>query len=490
MSKPARMFSTWLSCGLCIILLAACTTPLPPRTVDAATPPSWQAPLPASLAPHGGSSPELADWWQKNGDRLLSELIDAAQRVSPTVAAAKSRIEQARANRVAAGAALLPAVNGAANVSRNSAQPPLPLSSVAQAAVQPSWEIDLFGAARNTRDAAQARLEGAGAGWHEARVAVAAEVANQYAGLRACRLVAGIVQADAASRAETARLTSLSAGAGFQAPATAALAQASAAEANSRAIQQRAQCDLDVKSLIALTAVPEAELRLKLDAAPADLALPLALSLDALPARVLSQRPDLFTAERNVAAASEEVGSAEAQRYPRLSLSGSIGIAAFRASGLTASLNTWSVGPVALTVPLYDAGQRRANADAARARYDEAASQYRALVRQAVREVEQALVSLHSTDARLADARAAVEGYRTALTAMEERYRNGFASLIELEDVRRTRLAAETALVTLQRDRLLSAIALYRAAGGNWDGDPMPDVTAARVAPTSKELNQ
>lgn len=445
------------------LLLAACATSTSRMDTRAEAPAQWHAPL-----PHNGNLTDLAQWWQQQGDPLLVRLIDAAQAVSPSVASAKSRIEQARAARVAAGAAMLPALDASASISRSSAQPPLPMNTVAQAALQPSWEIDLFGARRAGRDAAQARLEGAQAGWHDARVSVAAEVANLYHGLRACEKLLDITLADAASRAEIARLSELSANAGFQAPATAALARASAAEGNARATQQRAQCDIDIKALVALTAIPESQLRRQLAASVAarDDATPVAIA--ALPAQTLAQRPDIFTAEREVAAASAEIGGAQAQRYPRLTLAGSVGVARFRAAGMSENLNTWTVGPLALTLPLFDGGRRAADVEAAQARYEEAAANYRAAVRQAVREVEEALVSLHSSAARSNDALTAAAGYRTSFNATESRYRQGLASLIELEDSRRSMLAADSAVVSLERERRAAWTALYRAAGGGW----------------------
>jgi outer membrane protein, multidrug efflux system len=93
---------------------------------------------------------------------------------------------------------------------------------------------------------------------------------------------------------------------------------------------------------------------------------------------------------------------------------------------------------------------------------------YAARVRQAVREVEEALVNLESARLRTEDARVAMEGYRTSFAATEARYRGGLASLVELEDARRTALAAETAWVTLQRERVVAWIGLYRAMGGGW----------------------
>lgn len=446
------------------LLLAACAMNLPPSAVTAAVPSQWHAPL-----PHDGNLTDLTQWWQQQGDPLLVQLIDAAQAVSPSIAAARSRIEQARATQVAARGALLPALDVSTSASRSSPQPPLlMMATTIQSGLQSSWELDLFGAGRDSLRSARSRYEGARAGWHDARVSVAAEVADQYYRLRTCEKLAVITRADAASRTETSRLSELSTKAGFMAPATAALARASAAESNARATQQRTQCDLEMKALVALTAIAEPELRQKFSAISTDLPQASAIAIDSLPAGILAQRPDVFSAETEVAAASSDIGSAEAQRFPRLSLSGSIGTASLRTGGTTITGDAWTIGPLALTLPIFDGGRRAANVDAAQARYDEAAAQYRAKVRQAVREVEEALVNLYSTAARDENAKAAVDGYRASFDGTESRYQNGLASLVELEDARRLRLAAEIALASLQRERLAAWIALYRAAGGGW----------------------
>lgn len=450
-----------------VATLSACATQAPAPHVTASVPQQWQAPL-----PHQGQQTELANWWRAQNDALLVQLIDAAQTASPNVAAAASRIAQSRAERVAAGAALAPSVDAATSISRANQQSTLPMGTVSQAALQASWEIDLFGANRAARNAAQERYDSARAGWHDARVSVAAEVANQYYGLRACQQLLAVAQQDAASRSATAKLTELSAQAGFQSPASLALARASAADGNSRAIAQRAACDVDVKVLAALTAIAEPELRRQL-AAPsstgsaADAAAP-ALVIAELPASTLSQRPDVFSAERAVSAASADVGTAQAARYPRLTLSGSVGVANFRAGGDNTKTDTWTIGPLAMSLPIFDSGKRSANVDAARARYDSAVSSYRATVRQAVSEVEQALVNLDASAARSSDAATALQGYRISFDAVEQRFQGGLASLFELEDARRSRLAAEQAVINLQRERSAAWVALYRAAGGGW----------------------
>lgn len=446
------------------VALGACATASPPAQVAAPLPAGWQAPL-----PHQGSLQGLSQWWTQLQDPLLVELIDAAQSISPGVAQAQSRIAQARATQVASRAALGPSLDGQASASRGFNEQVAGIATTAQVGLQASWEIDVFGANAATKTAADQRLAGAQALWHEARVSVAAEVALQTSSLRTCLQQLNVAERDAQSRSETSRLSALSEQAGFTAPATASLARASAAEAAARASQQRMQCDVELKTLVALTGREEPALRARLAASVAAQPAPDSLfAIAALPAQVLAQRPDVYNAEREVAAASADVGSAQAQRYPRLALSGSVGAGWVRTGGVTTDLSTWTIGPLALSVPLFDGGRRAAQVDAAQARYDEAAALYRARVRQAVSEVEQALVRLQSTAERNTSARIAAEGYRASFEATQARYRGGLASLVELEDARRTSLAAENALIALQHERQAAWVSLYRAAGGGW----------------------
>ena len=177
-------------------------------------------------------------------------------------------------------------------------------------------------------------------------------------------------------------------------------------------------------------------------------------------------------------AASADVGAFRADLFPRLSLTGQFGTSVIHARGETVRSQTWQIGPVTLSVPLFDAGRRAAAVDAAEARYQEAVVQYAATVRQAVREVEEALVNLDSASERSDDARTAVAGYRVSFAAAEARYRSGLGSLIEAEDQRRLLLVAELSLAGLQRERVAAWIALYRALGGGWTGPAQPTALA------------
>lgn len=483
---------------LAALLLSACAVSAPPASVPLQTPTQWYAPLPP--AADGAAAPSalptahtlagLSAWWQQQGDAVLLELIEAGQAASPSVSTALSNLRQAQATRAGSSAALLPTADLVGNASRSRSAPinrtpALPVNA-AQIGLQTSWEIDLFGQLAATVDADAQRIAGTQALWHDARISVAAEVARQYYTLRSCQKLLLVSVADARSRGETERLSALATRAGFEAPATSALARASAAESNARATQQRAQCDVDVKTLVALTGLAEPALRQKLSAGE-----PLSPAPDtgsqqqqalqgvsAIPADVLAQRPDVFNAARQLAALSFETVSNRAERYPRLSLAGSITTGRTRARNFKQSYDTWSIGPLALTVPLFDGGASEARLAATIARYEEAADTYRSVARQAVREVEEALVNLQSTGDRTGDAALAADGYNASFTGTEARYKAGLASLVELEDSRRTLLAAQTARVNLELERRSAWIALYRALGGGWSADttePAPE---------------
>ena len=419
----------------------------------------------------------MARWWQRFNDPLLLSLIATAQQLSPTVASAVSRLAQAQANQQHTAALLRPQLdlNGSTSRGRQTSLPGAPLATQALTRLQTSWETDLFGTLAATRNAAQARTTGAQAQWHEARVAVAAEIANLYFDWRTCHALREAALADSASRSVTARLVQLSTQAGFAAPATAALARASAAESHSRLTQQQAQCDTTLKGLVALSGMDESDLQRKLLSAQAYKATPAAFSIASIPALALTQRPDLFNAEREVAAASFEVGSAQAERYPRLTLAGSVGRLNLRTGDTSFDISTWSIGPLAVTFPVLDGGKFAANLAGAQARYEEAAATYRAKARQAVREVEEALVALHSANIRQDDLRTAANGYSTAVTLAQNSHRSGLGSLADLEDAKRAQLAALSAQLTTERERLSAWIALYRAVGGGWTP---PDATA------------
>jgi outer membrane protein, multidrug efflux system len=452
-----------------MLLLVGCAstaptpTPHPPSRNVAA---EWHAPL-----PHDGQLSDLSLWWSQFNDPLLLRLIDAGQRVSPTLAEAGARIADARANRTAQRATLLPLLDAGTSESRSRSEPLQPVTTVTSASVNISWELDLFGANRAGVRAAQAGLESSEARWHEARILIAAEIATTYTDLRVCEALIGQAEREVTSYEQTSQVVDLLAKAGFETHAAADQARASLAQGRSRLVEQQATCDLLIKSFVSLTGEEEDVLRRDLLANAATLPKPAEITVASVPADALAQRPDIFAVARDVEMASADADQAEAQRWPRVTLTGSIGNSRIGSGGVTTDGNVWSVGPVAVTMPLFDAGARHANATAAHARYQVSTVVYAARLREAIREVESALVALESAANRDVNVLTAAEGFASAYAAVNERYKHGAASLFELEEVRRSMIDAERAVVSLHRDRIVAWIDLYRAVGGDWSSD-------------------
>ncbi len=455
--------------GLALLSAIAGCAPIRVVGPNYTSPPSGMAAAWQTTQPHNGSKASLAQWWQQFDDPVLVQLIEQAQTENSSVAQAQSRIVQARGQVIAASAASQPNLDVGTNFNRAAVSfgGPVIVRSLTQVQAQSAWEIDLFGANRREREAVAARLDARQADWHEARVAVATEVANLYLQLRFCELQVMVLEEDLKSRRETARLTELSAKAGFQAPANAALIKASASDAAARLIAQQADCDLSVKALVALSGSEENAMRNELAKGKARQPQVAEFSIAQVPAELLTQRPDLTSAERELAAASADIGIAEAARYPRLSLSGSIAPVLLASAGQTVRALTWSVGP-AITLPVFDGGRRLANVETAKANYQSAEAHYRQKVRQAVREVEEALIRLASANNRKADVNAAADGYRANLAAAQSRFGAGVGSVLELEESRRLSLVAEANVIAIQRDRVTAWVSLYRAMGGGW----------------------
>jgi len=475
--------SNKISLSLLSLLLSACgsgglfTTVGPDyQTASLPTAANWQAPQMVNKLPvaHQGNPADLSRWWDRFHDPVLSRFLAAAQQESASVADARARIEQARANLVGADGALLPTLDFSAGAKRSSSSfggTPFVWNQF-PFGLQSSWEIDLFGGLARQEEAARSQLEAKNASWHDARVAVAVEVANAYLAYRYCESQVQIVQADTESRRESARLSDIAGQVGFRAPGDVALANASAAEGNRILLRQQAQCEHSIKGLVALTALEEAVVRKLLTEVPdrvAKLPSPPAFRIDSLPARVLLQRPDLAAAERDVAEASAKIGVEQAKRFPKLSLSGNITPTLQNMNGAAFFLaETWSIGPT-LSLPLFDAGKRAADVEVARAQYQAAESTFRSKVRTAVKEVEDALVRLNSAYQRLPEAQKAVSGYRAHFLAVQALYQVGLGNLIDVETSRRNVLSAEIALKEIEQEQVSAWIALYRAAGGSWE---------------------
>jgi NodT family efflux transporter outer membrane factor (OMF) lipoprotein len=460
----------WISLVM-LVGVAGCTIGPDYRKPDVATPAAWSAPL-----PHGGSTSQLIGWWDRFDHPALTRLLQMAEADSPSLAEAWANIRIARATLTTDRAGGLPSLtaNGSAERTRQSQGTDAAMANVLSGDLDASWELDLFGKVRRTTEAAKARLDARAADWHDARVSLAAEVADDYVQYRACQLLVRAYADEAQSQQETARATETAVTAGLTSPADGVLANASAASALSTLTAQRAECDVLVKALVDLTGADEATVRALLAQQEPTLPQSARFAVDNVPASLIAQRPDLASLERELAAASAEIGAAEADRYPSLSLTGSI---TRSNNSLTGILTTWGIGP-SVSLPIFDAGKRAAAVDSARASYDLQLAKYTQSLRTAVKEVEQALVRLDGATRRTGDAETAAKKYREYFDSIDRNWRAGGASLLDREEARRNALSADITFITVQRDQIQYWIALYKALGGGWNSDSSPSVSS------------
>lgn len=488
LSLSSLSLSACMSGGLLMTVGPDYQNPTPP------TDSQWHAPQSETVKQlaHQGDPADLKKWWQRFNDPVFNRLLEAAQKESASVASAKARIEASRANLVGADGALLPSLDSSMGIRRSSSSfgGPAFVWTQYQIGLQSSWEIDLFGGLARHQESAISQLESRNASWHDARVAVAVEVANAYLAYRYCETQVQLLSSDADSRHASSKLSDLAQQAGFKAQADVAMANASAAEGNRLLLAQQSQCERAIKGLVAISGLEEAQLRQWLTQSPdqvAKLPSPPPFKIASVPASVLLQRPDVAAAERDVAEASAHIGVEQAKRFPKLSLSGNITPTLQNINGAALLLaQTWAIGPT-ISLPLFDAGKRAADVEVARAQYEASVSTFRSKVRTAVKEVEEALVRLDSVDKRLPEARNAASGYQTKFKATQTLFDAGLGSLIDVETSRRYMLSAELAIKELEQEQVSAWIALYRAAGGSWEGiDAVGDNTPQQ--PSNDEL--
>ena len=202
-----------------------------------------------------------------------------------------------------------------------------------------------------------------------------------------------------------------------------------------------------------------------------------------LPADLLDRRPDLRQQEMLLAAATSRVGVAMANLFPNLTLSGSLGSNSDSLSDVLSS-ETFIFNAISnLVAPIFNAGQRRADVEAARARADQAAATYAGAILQALREVEDALVRDNAARERLSHLEKRVEEARAAKEIAEERYRRGVLPLLQVLETERRQRQAENALVTAQGETWSTRVDLFLALGGDWvDSDSTSENAPEQVS--------
>ncbi|HEX2541654.1 MAG TPA: efflux transporter outer membrane subunit [Caldimonas sp.] len=431
----------------------------------------------------------IAQFWRGFADPLLSDLVERGIAANGDVRIARARLQEARASQAEADVAALPgaALDGGATRSiRPVTQQPGASRSertgnVFDAGFIANWELDLFGRHRRGSEAAGAQAGASMAGVGAAQTAVAAEIARNYLELRGLQLRRAVAVESLANQREGLRIAEARFDAGRTTELDVARARTLVAntEASLPALQTAAE-----RAVFRLATLSAQSPRIVLDrlAPPAPLpglpVLDLATLPIGTPEQWLARRPDIVAAERRLAAATAGVGIATADLFPRLSLSGLLGLNAATIGHLGRSESAiYSLG-IGIAWTPFDFGRLRARVDASEARAAQGLADYEQTIALALEQTEGAFSGFNRSAERAQRLDAAARNAAIAARLARVRYDAGATDFLVVLDAEREVLASRDQLVAAQAQTATALVAVYRALGGGWA--PAADLQAGR----------
>lgn len=415
-------------------------------------------------------------WWSLFADPVLDRLIDEALEHNADARIAAARVLEARAMARLADSDLYPTVSAGFTGKRtkSSEVASFPLGSRPRiqnnhnATLDVSYELDLWGKYRRASEAAQADLFAAESARETVRLSLIAQVAQQYFALLAADAQVAVAQRTLASRDETLALfrKRQEAGALSEYLLHQAVAEQAATRSQLAGLQQaqdRAESALAL--LLGRSPRDVMEIAVERGAPPAvaDLVIPAGL-----PSDLLLRRPDLREAEQQLIAANARIGSARAEYFPSLGLTGYLGSESTAFSKLFSGPASTFMFAASLTQPIWNAGRIAANVEVTEARRDQALSRYQQAVASAFKDVRDALAAQNAARETLDAEATRAEALEKALGQAQLRFDAGIASRLDVLDVERNLLTAELARIDSERARKSALADVFKALGGGW----------------------
>lgn len=469
-----------------VALLTGCMVGPDYKKPEVDVPSSW-------LEDAGGASSADGAWWRSFNDPELDSLIQRAANANTDVRVALARLHEARAQRGAVKAALLPRVDldgsysnsrfsengflkgfGSDTTSSGGGAAGLPGAvgpgqeiNLYQVGLDASWEIDIFGGERRAVEAATADLAAAGFDAGDIIRSVQAEVADGYAQLRGLQERLEVARRIAASQEKSLSIVREQAENGVANELDLSRAESQAATSNAAIPDLEGATRVAVRRLELLLGAKPGTLDEELGATGPIPAPPDALSVG-IPSETLRRRPDIRAAERRLAAETARIGVATADLFPRFSLTGSFGLQSQKIDELPdGDSRFWAIGPT-MRWPILDFGRISSNIEVHNARQEAAAAAYEGAVLRALSDVEIAMVKLSRERRRSAELEKAAAAADRSVAIAEEQYRNGLLEYTDLLDVQRTQYAASDAAAMSRAAVASDSVGLYKALGGGW----------------------
>jgi len=470
---------------LAVAWVSACTSPVGPQDSGIEAASLWSrltgADVPTTDINVPLAAPPAAEvehaWWRHFDDPVLDALIVEALANNKTLAIAKARVEEARASRGIAKAALLPDIGATGSAQRGNQGFATndKVVGIAEIDLRASWELDLFGRNQARVAEATALLQSEEATAQGVRVGLLADVARSYFDLRNAQRQIKLTGQNLETQKQTLDLirAQVQGALASDFDVQRAGAQVSATAAQIPALQTARDTALNRLNILlghppgARDALLEPPREFK----PLDQRI-----LVAAPAKVMAARPDIRAAERRFAASISAKDVATAELFPDISLTALFG-------GQTATpfaSNPWSIG-LGLVQPILNFGRIESRIDAADARQTQAFLTYQQTVLEGLENMENALSSYSHEASRNAALTTGVAQNRRAAELARQQYTNGYTSLLDVLVAERNLLDAESAQATSDAGLRRDLVNIYTAAGGGWrdDGATRPNVTSA-----------
>lgn len=475
---------------LSALLFAGCVALPQTREADLPLPAAWPDAPPLQAGEKG--APLAHEWWKLFRDPALDTLMDEALAHNADLKLAAARILEARAGLGATRAEQYPSAQLSTEASRSRStergQMTLPNNPASNfnLSLQAAYELDLWGRYARATEAARADLLASRYGREVARLSLTHDVAAAWFGLTAVAAQTGLAQDTLANREEALALQRLRVSGGVSSEYELQQAEAELAATRAdlaRLEQARRQTELALAVLLGRSPKALVEDSIGAGKPPVEPAPPPAVPAG-LPSELLRHRPDLQQAEAQLAAAQARIAEARAAIYPDLSLTAYLGSESKALSDLFSGPATiWGL-TAGLVQTVFNAGRTEAVVQGRAARQEQLLIQYEQAVRQAFREVLDALVAQRqAAEIDAAEARRA-EALTRAAELADLRYRNGVAGYLEVLDARRNQYQARQAVIDARRARLTAVAGLSKALGGGWDGTPEEETAPAVAAKT------
>lgn len=455
---------TAISLALCALLQACTVTavkPPEPATAPAAYKESFNAQTDAA-------TPVPDAWWTLFNDPVLNDLEARVVVGNETLKASVAQLASARATLDASNSAVYPTLSAGLSGNRaytaQSTAQENPSNSVSLTATA-GWELDLWGKLSQAVQGAQATVRASEADLAAAKLSLQATLAQSYFSLRTAEAQQDLLARNVQSYQRTLELTQVRYQAGvvglsdvLQAKTQLNSVQTQLADA----IASRAQLE---HAMAVLLGLPPAAFSL-----PHTATLPAAVAIPkTLPSTLLERRPDIYAARERVKAAYAQIGVTDAALFPTLSLSATAGYGQSSLANLISTPNLlWSLG-ASLTQSIFDGGTRKLASAQARASAEQVTATYRQLVLTSLQEVEDNLVLANRLADEVASQTEALQSAQRTLDIVQEQYRAGTVSFLNVAAAQSTALSSEATLVTVRNRQLAAANTLLKNIAGRWD---------------------